>query len=228
VQDLRQGSADELLLRAECLLRADQLTQAAAVLEQVRRQAPEAAYLARLRLAELRYFQGDPAGAGQQLDSLLQQDPRHELANDALSLLLLLEEYPSQAEALSALARAQLRERQGRAPEAATEWEYLAAHAPPVIQELSLLCRAQAADQGGQPRAALAWYQQALTKYPQGRYHLEAWLGSARLLAQLGDAAAALKTYESALMQFPDEASAPHTRLEIQRLRRLVPGQEGG
>ncbi len=215
------GKALDLL--AECALRQDDFGRAEARLHQLGRQDPAAAQVVRYRLAELAYFQGDNARALGLLKALLEEDPRHPLANDALELILLLEAPQARPQVLSALARAQLRERQKRPEDAAEEWAWLAAHAPPRMRQLSLLSRARIREQQHDPAAALALYERMVADHPRGAYALQAHIARARLYEQQGRIDHALKIYETALLGFPEDVRIPEIRLQIQRLR-----QQGG
>ncbi|MCC7264688.1 MAG: tetratricopeptide repeat protein [Candidatus Latescibacteria bacterium] len=203
---------------AQMALQAERFDEASRCLEQVRRQAPQAAGWTRLRQAELLYFQGQFAPAISQLEQLAQQSPADLSANDALSLLSLIESNQDQGEQLQVLARAQLRLRQGRAADA--EWAELETGGK--LQDLSLLLQARW-QANRDPAAALGLYQRLGAQFPKSLYAAAALLEEAALLEAGGQQAAALAQYEAVLTRFPDDARLPEVRLRIQRLRR-----EGG
>ncbi|MBI2503688.1 MAG: tetratricopeptide repeat protein [Candidatus Latescibacteria bacterium] len=209
-------------LLAECALREERLDEASACLEQVRRQASQAARWTRLRQAELQYFQGRFKEAAAQLEELARQDPADPSANDALVLLGLIERYQDKADQLQLFARAQLRLRQGR--EAAQEWAQLEAGGG--LQDLSLLTQARWQAKRD-PAAALLLYQRLGAQFPKSTYAPEAQLEEAALHEAGGELEAALKGYEAVLARFPDDARLPEVRLRIQRLRRQAQGGGG-
>ena len=217
-------TAKALVLLAECELREDNFQGAEEQLRQLQHQYPASAQLAQFRLAELAYFQGEHEAAIQSLQALLQGDSGHELANDALELILLLEAPQTRPEDLDVLARAQLRERQKRPGAAAPEWARLAANAPPPLRQFGLLARARIHEERRQPEVALDLYENLVMDDPQGLYALEAHMGRARLYEQQGKIDRALKIYETALLGFPDDVRVPAIRLHIQRLRHLQEG----
>ena len=230
LQSTQRGSwtSASLDLLAECALREDDLEQARAHLRRRGRLDPSSGQLVRFRLAELAYFQGDFDQAAEFLQAVLDHDPRHERANDALELLLLLEQFQPQAEALQRLARAQLRERQQRPRAAAGHWDWLEKHASPPLRQLSLLARARVLEERQKPAAALALYENLVENFPPDPYTLQAQLGRARLYEQQGRVDRALQTYESVLLSFPDDVRAPEIRLRIQRLRHLEQERKKG
>ncbi len=202
-------------LLAESALQADRLDEANRCLEQVRRQAPQTARWTRLRQAELQYFQGKFAPAVSQLEDLARQSPGDLSANDALSLLDLIERHQEKGEQLKVLARAQLRLRQGRPAD--QEWAQLEEGGS--LQDLSLLLQARWQAKRD-PAAALALYQRLNTQFPKSTNAAEAQLEAAALLEAGGQQAEALAQYEAVLARFSDDARLPEVRLRIQRLRR--------
>ena len=226
LQSSHRGSwtAKALVMLAECELREDNFQGAEDQLRPLERQHPGSTQLAQFRLAELAYFQGNHEAAAQSLQALLKGDSGHELANDALELVLLLEAPQARPEDLNALARAQLRERQKRPDAAAPEWAWLAANAPPPLRQFGLLARARIHEERQELGVALDLYESLVMDNPQGLYALEAHIGRARLYQQQGKSDRALKIYETALLGFPDDVRVPEIRLQIQRLRHLQEG----
>ena len=207
-----------LALSAECALRLDDLDGYAARLRELRARAPDDTGV-RLELALLAFYRADFDAAATGLDSLALLDPGADLANDALRLLLLIEDHSREPEALSMFARARLRERQRRPDEAAAAWSWLAANASDPLRENSLLAQARLRERET-PAEALALYEEMLASFPQGRAVLAAQLGRARVLEQVGRGPEALRVYETVLLQFPADPAAPQIRLDVQRLRR--------
>ena len=217
-----QWTYKALELLAEIALRQDDFEEAHEQLEKLQFWSSRSAYLARFRQAELLYFQLDFGQATKILEELLAEDSGHELANDALVLLLRCEELQDQTPAFEYFVRAQLLERQQRSAKAIEPWNWLTAQAPPTIRELSLLTRARIREERRESQTALTLYQQLIDQHPQGRYALAARIGAARLYESQDDLVGALKVYETALLSAPDDARVPEIRRHIQRLRRLT------
>jgi len=215
-------AAQARLLLAECALRANDFASVERLLDQVGPGAGGVGQPTRFQMAEMRFFQYDFDQAHALLDSLIKTEPQNPYTNDALELILLLDEHQDQPEALQTLARALLKVRQGRSNQAAEDWSWLEQHAPAQLHQYSLLAHAQLYAQHT-PKKALAIYQRLIERYQNGRYVLQAHLGCAVLYETQGDFAAALRFYRNALLRFPTAANAPEIRLHIQRLRQLVP-----
>ena len=208
-------------LRAECHVLLDDLPSAR---RELRRLAAlegggaEAAW----HLGLVAFYQADFEGAEALLDSMVTASPSHPLANDALGLLLLIEEFGSGPEALAVLARARLRQRQQRLEEAGREWEWLLAEAPPGLRQAARLERARELE-AGDPVRALALYAEAEdAAEPRSRTAVSASLGRARVLQGLGEAGEALKLYEQTLLAAPEDSRAPEVRRRIEELRRRL------
>ena len=75
---------------------------------------------------------------------------------------------------------------------------------------------------------ALVLYDQLIEGQAGGPFVLDALLGAAQLREARGEVALALKQYETALLQFPEDVRAPEVRLQIQRLRQLRAGGREG
>lgn len=221
IESPRRGpwTPQALALIAECSLRLGKLDRSESFLLELEKLGP-AAYEARYRRAELLYFRADFTTAQELLIALTTADPAHPLANDVFDLLLLCEDH-AESNALAALSRAQLLERQGKTQAAQSQWAWLAANAEPALAERSLLIQALLREQEGLFPQALTLYERQVTLFPQGEYIVAAQLGRAGLYEHHGDLAAALKACETALLQYPKHARAPEIRLRIQRLRRL-------
>ena len=211
-----------LALLAECALRQDDLEEARGHYRKLERRDPDAAQGVSFSLAEIAFFQGDFEEAAALLQAVLDGDPAHPAANDALVLLTLMEDPQSQPEALAAFATAELRERQRRPGDAASHWQWLAAHGSPPLRQLGLLSRARQREQSDRPAAALALYEELVEQFPDGRHALDGHMGRARLYEARGEAGLALRTYETALLDVPEDVRAAEIRLHIQRLRRVT------
>lgn len=209
-----------LALLAESSLRADRLDEAAIYVEELGKQGQAAMYETALRRAELAYFRGDCAAVIADLGALTADDVDHPLANDALDLLLVCEEYKGEA-LLPRLATAQLLERQRQPQKAQAHWRAVFADGSPRLREWALLQNAQAAE-AERPAVALALYERLVREFPAGRHVVEAQLARAELLVRVSQVREALRICEAALLAAPDDARAPELRLRIRRLRATI------
>ena len=209
-----------LILFAECNLRLGDLDRADRLWADLEKRGGPAAYAARYHRAELLYFRGDFAAATTVLAELAAADPGHAFTNDVLALLAICEEYAA-TDGLADLSRAQLLERQGQSKVADAHWAALEDGADPGLAEWSLLIRADLRAQQDRLDEAMALYQHQIARFPQGEHIVAAHLGLAALYERQGAVDQALKTYETALLQHPQDARAPEVRLHIERLRHL-------
>ena len=202
---------------AESTLRAGNVDASAQWLERLSEQGQAAQYVVGFRRAELAYFIGDCSSVIDRLSLLTSGEVDHPLANDALDLLLVCEEFKGEA-MLPDLARAQLLERQGKSARAAEHWEQVVRRGTPRLREWSLLQRAKSIE-NNDPMRALQLYNRLVRESIDGRYAVEAQLASAHLLRRVGRPDEALRVCEAALLDSPADARAPELRVRIRRLR---------
>jgi cellulose synthase operon protein C len=208
------------LLLAEVALRQGQLDEAVGHLEYVGGQAFDAEV--RFRQSELDFFAADFDAARQGFEAFSRQSPQDGRANDALDLLLILEEYAEEGAALETYALARWRQRQGDRAGAAVAWKQLAAKASAGLRQRALFEQARAAEKAGDA-TALELYGRL-----DGDYAVEGHLGQARLLEEQGDLQGALRAYETFLLHFGDDPQGPLIRLRIQHLRPLLSDPDQG
>ena len=208
-------------LRAECHILLDDLPAAR---RELRRLAAleggraEAAY----HLGLVAFYQGDFENAEALVDSMVTASPSDPLANDALALLLLLEEFGHQPEALAVLARARLRQRQQRTQEAEAEWQWLLTEAPAALRQAVRLERARDLEDRDPVRALALYVEAGSAAEDRSRAAVTASMGRARVLEGLGEAGEALRLYEQTLLASPEDSRAPEIRRRIEELRRLL------
>ena len=212
-------SADAVLLLAECDLAAGDLDAARnryrALLDT---SAGDRA--ARYGLGRLAWLHADFESALAHFDTLLAAQPGHELANDALEIVTLIEAQRGNERELALYATSLLYQHQGRHAEAARVRRELLG-APESIKVLSMLDQARACETRARPDSALAGYADVAASFPGRREGLTALILRARLLEKQARPLEALRTWESALLGFPGDPRAAQIRLEIQRLRPL-------
>ena len=213
-----ERSLHAISLMAECALRLDELDEALSLVENVDSKVP-IPYELRLQRAEIRYFQNDFAAAADTLEQLLLEDLQEDLANDALALLLRVDDRENYPRALEILARAQLFERQQRTEEAAAAWHWLRLKAPLSLRPLGLLLQANHRIDAGDDGTASTLLDNLVASFPASPYALDAQLRLANIYLRDGQRARALKTFETAVLAFPQDARTPEIRLKIQRLR---------
>ena len=205
-------------LLAECALRLDELNRALALVEDIETDLP-IPYEVRLQRAQIRYFQHDFAAAADTLQQLLLEDLQEELANDALALLLLVDDSANHPRPLEVLAQAQLLERQQRSEEAAAAWHWLQLKAPLSLRPLSLLLQAGHRIDAGEDETASTLLDTLVASFPESHYALDARLQLADIYLRDDQRGRALKAFETAVLAFPQDARTPEIRLKIQRLR---------
>lgn len=208
---------EALDLMAESALRVGDMAAAAEYARQLAQQGQAAAYRAGLRSAELAYFRGDCAAVIDGLLALTAEEVGDPLANDALDLLLVCEEYKGEV-MFPDLVQAQLLERQRLFAKAAVHWDRVTAGATPGLREWALLQRAGAL-RTRDPQGALRCYEELVKAFPDGRHAIQAQLARADLLQRSGRLDEALRVCEAALLAAPADALAPALRLHIRRLR---------
>ena len=213
-------------LRAECHILLDDLPSARRELRRlaaVEGGGAEAAH----HLGLVAFYQADFDGARALIDSMVTSSPSHPLANDALALLLLIEEFGDQPEALAVLARARLRQRQQRLEESAREWGWLLTEAPPALRQVVRLERARELEERDPARALALYVEAEAGAEARSRDAVSASLGRARVLEGLGEAGEALHLYEQVLLSAPEDSRAPEIRRRIEGLRRQLAPRGG-
>lgn len=178
---------------------------------------------ARLELARLDFYEGDFEGALARVDAM-NQNTATDVANDAISLKLLLRENTgpdSLSEPLLAYATAELLQRQQRSREALDTLDALlgTASAHPISDEADFL-RVKALRSLQRPEDALVALENFPGRYPDS-YLVErtVFLRGEVYERELGNSAAATEAYADLLARFPGSLLAPEARSRIRRLR---------
>ena len=212
-------SAEAALLLAECDLAEGDLDAASnryrALLD-----ASAGDRAARYGLGRLAWLHADFEGALAHFDTLLAAQPGHELANDALEVVTLIEAQRGNERELALYATSLLYQHQGRHAEAARVRRELQG-APEGIRVRAMLDHARACEARARPDSARSGYEEVAESFPGRREGLTALILRARLLEKQARPLEALRTWERALLGFPGDPRAAQIRLEIQRLRPL-------
>lgn len=178
---------------------------------------------ARYQLALLDFYDGAFDAALAQLD-LLAENPTSDMANDALTLRLLIQENrgPDSLDTpLRRYAHAQLLRAQHQ-PQAAldsleTLQQEVGTH--PIADDITLL-RTRLLRQLGRPNEALALLLEFPLRYPQSPLRDQSLYEAARLQEEdLHNPAAAIHTYMRLLTEFPGSPLIPEVRTRIRYLR---------
>ncbi|WP_245771867.1 tetratricopeptide repeat protein [Rhodothermus profundi] len=178
---------------------------------------------ARYQLALLDFYEGAFEAALAQLDILV-EDAASDIANDALSLRLLIQENrgpDSLHTPLRRYAYARLLLAQGQLAAALDSLNALQQNVGlhPIADDVTLL-RAHLLRQLGRPAEALALLLEFPLRYPQSPLRDQSLYEAARIQEEdLHNPAAALKTYTRLLTEFPGSPLIPEVRLRIRTLR---------
>jgi tetratricopeptide (TPR) repeat protein len=183
---------------------------------------PDQSDEARLRLAELAFFNGRITDAMALLDSI-SVNSRHDFANDALHLQAILEENSTAAPAaLTLYGRAEYLARQRKNTEAVSLLTDLVARYPqaPIVEDALLRAGALYAE-AGMLQESLAAYDRLLTELRDNcRMPDRALFRKAELLQfGLQRTSEALAAYERLLEEFPTSVLVNQARERIRRLR---------
>lgn len=212
-----------ILLRAEGRLRLDDLAGAAAEWTRLL-DDEEARAHGEFGLAQIAFIEGRFDATTALIDSLVARQPTHPVANDALEMLLLIDEHGTEArQVLIALARARLRNRQGRDDDERADRQWLQTNAPAALRHLSWLDEA-ADSETSDPSRALELYRRIAADSPSERAGVSAAIGQARLLESSGQMEEALRAYETSVLTAPTDPRTPDIRRHIARLRATIEG----
>ena len=176
---------------------------------------------ASLRLAELDYFNYKFKDAGDKLTSLT-ANPASDIANDALSLKLFIQEnLQSSEDALKEFARADLLKRQFKLTEALQYFETIVKKYPKtnlVDEALTSIGDLQA--QTGKYADAVTSYKQLTTDFPESIL-LDRTLLKIGQVYELGlnDKTKAIESYQQLLEKFPTSLFANEARRRIREMR---------
>jgi len=217
---------DALLGIAACQVIRNELSDADRTYASVSQERRGTGYdeRASLERGRLAYYEGDFERAIQHLEATVGGFPEGALANDALSLLVMIEAHlGGREEELRTYAYAQLRRRQWRAGDAVNALEDLLERAPSsglADDALALLgtLRANAEDVPG----ALRTYDMVLSKYPESDLCPQVRLEMARLYERLGQLTQAVEMYEMFLVAYPEDVRAGEARMDLREVERRI------
>lgn len=214
---------EELHLRiAQTFYQEDNLTGAEEVLKSgVKSLGSQGspASLLRWRLAKLYWHRGSLTLARQTAQALLNANPRSTPANEALTLLALLESLAEDSAGCARLGRIDYLLDQGKVNYALTELEDLAASSHPRVREEALWLKVAAYRQAGRPQEALQTLE-TLSQPLSATLRPDKALWEAGLIAleQLTDTARAVEYWDRLLQEYPLSPFAPQVRSRLQPL----------
>jgi len=217
-------------LIAECYFVKGDLVGAEQQYEQLRQETadtPELAQEAAFRVAEMRYFRGDFDGALQELETLTKGSPSGVFVNDALDLMVFIEEHRSFGDdALKAFAIASVLERQGKAGEAITAFQRLPTYYPQSLLGDDALLRIGGLYKiQGDFSRALEAYRSILSQYPDSDQGDEVQRRTGEIYEEdLQDIPKAIEAYEQMLSSYPKSLLFDPVRKRVRELQeRLGP-----
>lgn len=216
---------DAMFRIGECLVVKGDLDGAKQEYEEVRKQArelPEIGDEATFRIGEVDYFRGDFDGALSELERLAKADPKGAYVNDALSLIVFIEENRVMGDdALRAFATAALLERQKSHSEAIEAYQRIRTHySYSFLGDDALLKIGALQSEQGQFEVAIETYQQLLSTYPSSDLSDEAQrrVGEAYEVG-LHDLPKAIEAYEEILSKYPDSLLYDRVRKKVRQLQ---------
>ena len=216
---------DALFFIGECHFLKGDLTVAEQDYERARREAKEAPQVAEegaFRIAEMKYFRGDFDGALQELEALAEAYPKGLYVNDALALMVFIEENRLFGnDALRAFAMAAVLERQKKTDEAIKAYErILTYYAHSFLGDDALLHMGAIQNGQGSFDKAIEIYERILTKYPGCDQcdEVQRRIGEIYEIG-LQDVSKAIEAYEEVLSNYPDSLLYDSVRKKIRELQ---------
>jgi tetratricopeptide (TPR) repeat protein len=212
-------------LIAECYFVKGDLVGAEQQYEQLKQETtndPELAQEAAFRVAEMRYFRGDFDGALQELEALTQGATNGIFVNDALDLMVFIEEHRLFGDdALRAFALAAVLERQGKAGEAITAYLRLPTYYPQSqLGDDALLHVGGLHKAEGEVEAALETYRSILSRYPDCEQGDEVQRRIGEIYEEdLRDIPRAIDAYEQLLASYPKSLLFDSVRKRVRELQ---------
>ncbi len=209
----------------DCLVASGKLDNAMGVYRRIERTVEGGAAL--FRMAEIDYFRGDFESALSKLEAVSRRNPSEEYVNDALSLMLFIEEnFTSELEGLRTFASAQLKSRQWNYDEAKSLLESIPEDSPLADDALFELGRLMS-DMSGYGESIEA-YARLISDYPSSPLSPGAQIAMARVymlgLVSVEDAA---RQYEAFLERYPDHIMAVEARQKLREIRGALSEGEG-
>ncbi|MFQ6091114.1 MAG: tetratricopeptide repeat protein [bacterium] len=209
----------------DCYLVKADLSSAQQEYEQVRKQAGHARQIAEeaaFKIAEIKYFRGDFDGALKELEALTKAHPKGVYVNDALALMVFLEENRMTGDdALKAFARAALLERQKKPDEAIEAYERILTYYPySFLGDDALLKIGAIRNRQSNFEASVETYLSLLAKYPTSDLCDEAQRRIGEVYeVGLQDIPKAIEAYEQILSKYPDSLLYDSVRKRIRELQ---------
>lgn len=220
------GEAEPQMQVAECAVWRGDLDTARGIYQAVRARdfSESTRELALFEEGRTAFYAGDTGVADSLFKQVAQQFPKGLHVNDALELSILVNTNPG-PEALASYARALLDLRRLDPDAAVTELDSLVAdNVDEPIEDDALLLLGRAQREAGDPDAALATLQRAVTRAQVVDLAAAARLLRADILANdKHDRAAALSEYEDLLVSYPETLSADRARELSGTLKRVLP-----
>jgi len=208
----------------DCLVASGKLDLAMSVYGKLERTIEAGSAL--FRMAEIDYYRGDFEAALAKLRAVSERNPREDYVNDALSLMLLIEEnITSDPGGLKAFASAQLKSRQCRYDEASSLLKGISETSP--LADDALLELGKVLSDMGRYGESIDAYARLISEYPGSPLSPDARIAIARVyMSKLGDIEEAARHYEAFLESFPDHVMAVEARRRLREIRNATSGGE--
>ncbi|MBI4530864.1 MAG: tetratricopeptide repeat protein [Candidatus Latescibacteria bacterium] len=187
----------------------------------------EVAEEAMFRIAEIDYMTGEIDSARTKFNALVERFPKGKLVNDALEMILFLEEGSLLAkEDLKMIGQAELSKRQGRIDDALARLDTLASHSP--LADRVLFVKSRIERQAGRYEGAIATLNRMIATHGESRLRPEATYRIAQIYeVNLGESHKAIRVYEGLIIDYPQSLYADEARIRIRALKRRLAEKKG-
>ncbi|HID94800.1 MAG TPA: tetratricopeptide repeat protein [Candidatus Latescibacteria bacterium] len=226
---------EELVSIGDSLVIQDRLDKAREIYERAKDLDPKLIPVASFRLAELYYFQGNFQQVKALCERLIKGSPQGDYVNDALGMILFLQENLSDARgretdgrtALKAFAKAELFRRQRRYNDALAQLEGLMKDFPnSELVDDALFLMAEVEEEMGNYQDALNNYRRLISNHSSSPLRPESQKRIGEAYEKSGDLHNAIQEYRAFLLHFPESILAGEVRRRVQRLRDKLNGEK--
>ena len=221
-----------LLKVAECLVIQDKIERSKKTYQQIESSTKDASTKEKslFKLAYLEYLSGNFERALQLLEKISLEYPGGEMVNDALELIVLIEENAGIEEGnLKAFARAELLRLQWKEDGAMeVHQKLIQKHPTSNLADDAFLMVGDIKSDAGDYFSAIETYRKLSLEYPQSRLSEHARVRIGRIFEEnLNDTQRAAREYEMFLVDYPDSLLSGEVRIRLRSLRERLKALEG-
>lgn len=182
---------------------------------------------AMFRMAEIDYMTGEIDSALTRLNTLVGRFPKGGFVNDALEMVIFLEEGSRLAEGdLKIIGQAELDGLQGKVDTALARLDTLASHS--LLADRALFVKSQIEHEAGCYHASIATLESLIAAHRESHLLPEAKQRIAEIYEiNLGAIDKAIKVYEEMVIGSPQSLYADEARIRMHELKRKMKGKEG-